>query len=484
MNFSSVRNKIKVMLVGLVQDIYLEQFIALKKHAKLENTQSSDSTEALCAQISKRTDKIKSILNDYRNRRKERQNEENLDVGQLTNSFVYLSSTTTNGNLFVEENRLNNYGQSLSTACETVATSYNNYHIENFKNFICNYFIYSLKRKYPNVKIGCLKNLVYNRVYDEVLVRSEPSSIPGEILGLFDSDMASSLSSFLNPLILEMKNRMPTLPVSEVSLNNGPFKILPVLRHILEKYESLNMAQPSQDAKDSTSKLVPPDFLNLTGIFPEAKQEKQINESPFDHNRRQFFQMFDFTKLGFRNWEELKNMPEQTGRMFLNGMYTNGYTCRVLLCRKVLPLSTADGVSLELSDFTSDEVDKYFRPCTVNPGRKDAFVSYHGGADVRRLSSTEYYNMSGTVNHQKVLQGRKQSLDMERIETNIPSPKTAFIQRYMLYLTYILQHMDVLFNFYNFETAKPKWLNYIGSQKVIQESIDIVLNGDKKYNKS
>ena len=177
-------------------------------------------------------------------------------------------------------------------------------------------------------------------------------------------------------------------------------------------------------------------------------------------------------------------MPEQTGRMFLNGMYTNGYTCRVLLCRKVLPLSTADGVSLELSDFTSDEVDKYFRPCTVNPGRKDAFVSYHGGADVRRLSSTEYYNMSGTVNHQKVLQGRKQSLDMERIETNIPSPKTAFIQRYMLYLTYILQHMDVLFNFYNFETAKPKWLNYIGSQKVIQESIDIVLNGDKKYNKS
>ena len=103
---------------------------------------------------------------------------------------------------------------------------------------------------------------------------------------------------------------------------------------------------------------------------------------------------------------------------------------------------------------------------------------------VHRLSSTEYYNMSGTVNHQKVLQGRKQSLYIERIETNIPSPKTAFIQRYMPYLTYILQHMDVLFNFYNFETAKPKWLNYIGSQKVIQESINILLNSGKKYDKS
>ncbi|CEG78584.1 hypothetical protein RMATCC62417_13167 [Rhizopus microsporus] len=112
-----------------------------------------------------------------------------------------------------------------------------------------------------------------------------------------------------------MKNRMPTLPVSKVSLNNGPFKILLFLRHILEKYENLHMAQPSQIDKDSASKLVPSRLFslfpnpglgwrfikvnaqNLTGIFPEAKQEKQINESPFDHNQRQFFQMFDFKKL-------------------------------------------------------------------------------------------------------------------------------------------------------------------------------------------
>ncbi|CEI94673.1 hypothetical protein RMCBS344292_08878 [Rhizopus microsporus] len=43
--------------------------------------------------------------------------------------------------------------------------------------------------------------------------------------------------------------------------------------------------------------------------------------------------------------------------------------------------------------------------------------------------------------------------------------------------------MDALLNFYNSETAKLKWLNYIGSQKVIQESINILLNGGKKYNK-
>ncbi|CEI95643.1 hypothetical protein RMCBS344292_09823 [Rhizopus microsporus] len=208
-----------------------------------------------------------------------------------------------------------------------------------------------------------------------------------------------------------MKNCMPTLPVSKVSLNNGPFKILSVLRHILEKYENLNMAQSSQDAKDSVSwRFININAQNLTGIFPEAKQEKQINESPFDHNRRQFFQMFDFEKLGFRSREELNNMPEQTGSMFLSGMYTDGYTCRVLFCRKVLPLPAANDVSLEPSSFTTDEVDKYFRPCTVDPGRKDAFVSYHGGTDVRRLFSAEYYNMDGTIKRQKVQQGRKKKL--------------------------------------------------------------------------
>ncbi|ORE07140.1 hypothetical protein BCV72DRAFT_304877 [Rhizopus microsporus var. microsporus] len=60
--------------------------------------------------------------------------------------------------------------------------------------------------------------------------------------------------------------------------------------------------------------------------------------------------------------------------------------------------------------------------------RKDAFVSYHGGTDVRRLSSAEYYGMGGTVKRQKLQQGRKKSLGIERIETNMPSPKTASIQ--------------------------------------------------------
>lgn len=50
---------------------------------------------------------------------------------------------------------------------------------------------------------------------------------------------------------------------------------------------------------------------------------------------------------------------------------------------------------------------------------------------------------------------------------NILSPKTSSIEQYASYITYMFEHMDVLFGLYNFETAKIKWPNYLGSQKTI-----------------
>ncbi|GAA5814594.1 hypothetical protein MFLAVUS_008093 [Mucor flavus] len=157
-------------------------------------------------------------------------------------------------------------------------------------------------------------------------------------------------------------------------------------------------------------------------------------------------------------------------KMFLNGLYTDGYTCRVLFCRKLLPSLAEHRVSLELDDFTTEEVEQYFRPCAVDPGRIDAFVSYHGGNDIRRLSSSEYYNMHGTVTRQKSEQGRKGRSGLEAIETNISSPKKLSIEKYSSYITYMIEHLNALHSFYNFETAKIKWLNYLASQKTIQES--------------
>ncbi|KAL7325713.1 hypothetical protein PS15p_208164 [Mucor circinelloides] len=212
---------------------------------------------------------------------------------------------------------------------------------------------------------------------------------------------------------------MSTLPLTKESLNNEPFKILPALRYILNKYDDIYMAQAAQkDKADSTKPPLPRRFSlfpnpslhwrfikidaqNLTGIFPVAKQKKQANESSFDHQQRCFYQAFAFKKLGIQSCEKLLALPEEKGRMFLNGLYTDGYTCRVLFARRVLPSSPEDNIRLELDDFSSEEVNKHFRPCTVDPGRRDPFVSYHGGTDIRRLSSIEYYNMGGSVTRMK-----------------------------------------------------------------------------------
>ncbi|GAA5813969.1 hypothetical protein MFLAVUS_007459 [Mucor flavus] len=239
-----------------------ENFIILKKCAKLEKVKSDSKKESSTTQTPKRT------------------------WAAQMNSFVELSATM-NGSLFVPENGLKNYGQSLSAACETVATTYNNYYTEKFENIICNYFIYALRTKYSNAKVV------------------------------------------------------------------------------------------------------------------HAKQKKQANESSFDHQQRCFYQMFAFKRPTIQNCEKLQALPERKGKMFLNGLYTDGYTCRVLFARKVLPLLPEDNICLELNNFSSEEVNKHFRPCTVDPGRRDPFVSYHGGTDIRRLSLIEYHNMGGSVTQMK-----------------------------------------------------------------------------------
>ncbi|KAI8090752.1 hypothetical protein BDF21DRAFT_396185 [Thamnidium elegans] len=99
-------------------------------------------------------------------------------------------------NLIVAKDGMRNYGQVFSTACETIAMCYNNDCIENFQNTIYNFL------------------------------------------------MLRSLSAFINPLIVELKNRSPSFSITKVTQNTNPFSILPALRHILSKYESFDCRKP------------------------------------------------------------------------------------------------------------------------------------------------------------------------------------------------------------------------------------------------
>jgi hypothetical protein len=137
---------------------------------------------------------------------------------------------------------------------------------------------------------------------------------------------------------------------------------------------------------------------------------------------------------------------------------------------------------LELDDFETHEVDQFFRPCAVDPGRTHAFTAAYPDGQSRRLGTNEYYNMAGTISRNHKLEKMKQDSGIQQLESAIPSPKTANIRNYLAYVDYILLHLGHFFSFYNFSTARFKWQSYVGKQKAIDKAVNILINGGKKYN--
>ncbi|KAI8054764.1 hypothetical protein BDF21DRAFT_316499, partial [Thamnidium elegans] len=64
-----------------------------------------------------------------------------------------------------------------------------------------------------------------------------------------------------------------------------------------------------------------------------------------------------------------------------------------------------------------------------------------------------------------------------------PSSKTVDSELMDSHITYILEHIETLFHFYNFKSAPFNFHAYQGRQKVDWKMATILLSGDKKYNK-
>ncbi|ORE03286.1 hypothetical protein BCV72DRAFT_315711, partial [Rhizopus microsporus var. microsporus] len=58
-------------------------------------------------------------------------------------------------------------------------------------------------------------------------------------------------------------------------------------------------------------------------------------------------------------------------------------------------------ITLNVGDFSQEEINQYFRPCTLDPGCRNAFVAYYGNNEVWTLSTTEYYSGSGSPNRSR-----------------------------------------------------------------------------------
>lgn len=305
------------------------------------------------------------------------------------------------------------------------------------------------------------------------------------------------ITTFLNENIVAIRNRLPTIPLTRDVLTRNPQEILPLFKFILRQYEDEHHQEqepePAQQRRvlprlfalfpcPSTKwRFIKVDAPNIHAFF-NVVPEKLPDETTIDYTRRLFWHFFDFRKFKIRNWDEFNNLPQTKAKMFMNSMYTDGYTCRLLFARRV-ENNPLDAIELDISDFDLDEVDDHFRVCTVDPGRRDAFNSYHDDDDVRRLTTKEYYSASGAPQRSKKEDRRKIQTGIKDIETNIPTSKTTSDTAFIHHTRYMLQNLTALFGFYGFETAEIRWNNYRGGQRALDQCCNILINGSPKYNK-
>ncbi|KAI7899332.1 uncharacterized protein BX663DRAFT_554972 [Cokeromyces recurvatus] len=297
-----------------------------------------------------------------------------------------------------------------------------------------------------------VNKVVYDYVLDEVL---KNDTRLGMLEGFITQDglnSAPNLQAFLNNIIQPVRNRIHRLPLSREEVIENPF-----IENAQPTRAEEPLEQPTEQPPAQTVELVYPqtqtrqsqrphlfslfpnpslkwqfiknDGQNLSTLFPDTRLQKEENETNFALATCCFFNSFDFTKLEIRKNSFARSVPETLEE---------------------------DKVNLEIADFNADKVENFFRPCFLDPGRKNAYVAYYGDERVRSLTVNEYYYSSGSVNRARKQDAFKIEQGIKNLETQIPMTKTSSADSYINHLTYVLTHLGRFFDFYDFRTASNK----------------------------
>ncbi|CAO3690814.1 unnamed protein product [Rhizopus microsporus] len=82
----------------------------------------------------------------------------------------------------------------------------------------------------------------------------------------------------------------------------------------------------------------------------------------------------------------------------------------------------------------------------LNPGRKTVFTAAIGldtiNHQIRYCLTAEYYHMTRSTQRIKLLEKIKVEKGIKGIETNVPSPKISQCAAFLVYIGYILTHVD------------------------------------------
>ncbi|KAI8970482.1 hypothetical protein BDF20DRAFT_127597, partial [Mycotypha africana] len=206
---------------------------------------------------------------------------------------------------------------------------------------------------------------------------------------------------------------------------------------------------------------------------------QSIGNRSYANNLEIFSNVFNFAKFGYETLQDLVRAPANSKDMFNCVIHTDGFAVTFLFVRFRQEKSAT--ATLTLEDFTPAEINKYFMPVAVDPGRNEIFkavVGYNTDMhQIRTCSKEERAQIARYNRRAKVATGIKE------IETNLPTCKTVHSEiQYKLYLSYVLRHIQSLHEFYGFNSAKFISNDYQGRQRADEELANMLLDGGKKYN--
>ncbi|KAI9013937.1 hypothetical protein CLU79DRAFT_683965, partial [Phycomyces nitens] len=174
--------------------------------------------------------------------------------------------------------------------------------------------------------------------------------------------------------------------------------------------------------------------------------------------------------------------------LFGNLLRTDGFSFDFLFYkrRQIGYGSSNQSLALKLENLTMSEIDEMYTPISIDPGRKSVFTATVGSnPQTQKCTRDKYQHMTGATNFAVKL-GKKRKIEsgIGSIESNLPTKKTSSITKFKEYIKSILTHLDVVFRFYNKNTAKDIFNFYKGSQRVPEQLVSILTHGTAQYNRS
>lgn len=189
--------------------------------------------------------------------------------------------------------------------------------------------------------------------------------------------------------------------------------------------------------------------------------------------------------------ESLHDPNKKKKVAFSNFIRSNGFTVDVALMKsneveKNIYYEQDVNVSDLAKVLTTNDLSDA-KICSIDPNRGQVFAASYGEGEnqhqIRRFSTKEYYTLTGSKRHVKQETKRMCEEGIQDILLGIPTAKTASLSRYLLYVTYIMLHLNRMLAFNSFCTAEKRFHLYQGVQRAREEMVNILLNGGKKYNK-